>query len=265
MNSGFLGETAAIARRVMTIFLLVDASGSMQGEKMGAVNSAVEEMIPDLRKLSESNADAEIKLAVLKFADDCEWVSPKPVSLENFGDWEEMTAGGLTALGAACKELSLKLSQKTGYMTKADAPIGYYAPVVILLSDGGPTDDFKDGIAKLKENKWFKAALKIAVAIGKKADMSVLEEFTDNVELVIPVSNSSTLKKVIRFAAVTSSQIASTSSSVASEEGTVLTANVSDVSSANAQHQVAEELRIFRESEEKAADISGDDVYDEDF
>lgn len=260
MQSGFLGETEAISRRVMTIFFLVDASGSMQGAKMGAVNSAIEEMIPDLRDLSESNADAEIKLAVLKFSTDCEWVSPAPVSLECFGDWEPIAADGLTALGAACSELCSKLSQKTGYMTREASPFGYYAPVIILLSDGGPTDDFEGGIAKLKANKWYRSALKIAIAIGNDADNEMLTRFTGNKELVIPVNNSSTLKKIIRFAAVTSSQIASTSSSVTNDAQTSPAADVSDVTSANAERQIAEQLNSFKKEEERSQT-----AYDDDF
>lgn len=259
--SGFLGETEAINRRVMTMFFLVDASGSMTGAKMGAVNSAIEEMIPDLRDLSESNADAEIKLAVLKFSTDCEWATPAPVSLERFGDWEPLEADGLTALGTACTELCSKLSQKTGYMTRDASPFGYYAPVIILLSDGGPTDDFENGLSKLKENKWYKSALKIAIAIGSDADNDVLVKFTGNKELVIPVNNSSTLKKLIRFAAVTSSQIASTSSAVSSgtETDSYVQSDVSDVSSANAERQVAEALAEFAEEEAAAAPATYDD------
>lgn len=43
----------------MPIFFLIDTSGSMEGKKIGAVNSAIEELIPDLRHLSESQADSE--------------------------------------------------------------------------------------------------------------------------------------------------------------------------------------------------------------
>ena len=259
--SGFLGETEAISRRVMTMFFLVDASGSMEGAKMGAVNSAIEEMIPDLRDLSESNADAEIKLAVLKFATDCEWATPAPISLERFGDWEPIAADGLTALGAACAELCSKLSQKTGFMTREASPFGYYAPVIILLSDGGPTDDFETGLSKLKENKWYKSALKIAIAIGNEVDNDVLVKFTGNKELVIPVNNSSTLKKLIRFAAVTSSQIASTSSAVSSgsETDSYIPTDTSDVSPVNAERQIAEALAEFKE-EEAAASPAAQDV-----
>ncbi len=88
---------------------------------------------------------------------------------------------------------------------------GSYAPVIILLSDGGATDDFDKGIEKLKQNNWFKAAIKIAIAIGDDADKDELKKFTGNLEAVIEVHNIEALKQIIRIVAVTSSQIGSKS------------------------------------------------------
>ena len=37
-----------VSRRTMTLFFIVDASGSMDGAKMGTLNSAIEEVIPEI-------------------------------------------------------------------------------------------------------------------------------------------------------------------------------------------------------------------------
>lgn len=116
--SSFLGNAESIPKRVMPIFFLIDTSGSMEGKKIGAVNSAIEELIPDLRHLSESQADSEIKLSVLKFSTGCEWVTPALMSLDAFDDWEPLDANGLTDLGAAFLELNDKLS-KNGFISQA--------------------------------------------------------------------------------------------------------------------------------------------------
>ena len=89
---------------------------------------------------------------------------------------------------------------------------GSFAPAIILLSDGGPTDDYASGLSKLKANNWFKSAIKIAIAIGDDADKDVLKEFTGSSEAVITVHNIEALKQIIRVVAVTSSQIGSKSS-----------------------------------------------------
>ena len=91
-------------------------------------------------------------------------------------------------------------------------PSGCYAPAIILLSDGGPTDNFEAGLRDLQNNNWFKNAIKIAIAIGDDADMDVLKQFTGNLEAVIKVHNLDALKAMIRVIAVTSSQIGSKSS-----------------------------------------------------
>lgn len=214
--SSFLGATEAIPKRVMPFFFLVDTSKSMQGKKIGAVNAAIEEMLPDLRRLSDSQADSEIRLAVLQFSSGCEWVTPSLISLDNFDDWEPLTADGLTDLGSAFEELNQQFSEN-GFLSKSSSSSGFYAPIIMLLSDGDPTDDWYGALKKLQNNKWYQSAIKVAVAIGEDANEYVLTKSIRNPELLFSVNDISNLKKVVRFIAVTSSQIASTSAAVNKE------------------------------------------------
>ena len=93
------------------------------------------------------------------------------------------------------------------------SPSGCFAPAIILLSDGGPTDNFEAGLKALKGNSWYKNAIRIAIAIGDDADKEVLTQFTGSLEAVITVHNIDALKKMIRIIAITSSQIGSKSTS----------------------------------------------------
>lgn len=202
-----LDEVVSVPRRTMTLFFLIDTSGSMEGNKIGAVNDAVVNVLPMLDEISQTNPDAEIKVAALEFSSATKWLYTEPKLASEFV-WQDVRAGGLTSLGAACAELSSKLS-RSGYMQAAS---GSFAPAIILLSDGGPTDDFQSGLAKLKANNWFKAAIKVAIAIGDDADKDVLKDFTGSSEAVFTVHNIEALKQIIRVVAVTSSQIGSKSS-----------------------------------------------------
>ena len=66
--------TSALPRRIMTLFLLVDSSGSMTASgNIAKVNRAIEEMIPLLSDISDENEQAEIRLAVLTFDTDVNW------------------------------------------------------------------------------------------------------------------------------------------------------------------------------------------------
>ena len=196
-----------VARRTMTLFFVVDTSGSMGGSKIGTLNSAIEEVIPEIRKISGENADAAIKIAVLDFSSGAHWITPAPIDAESFC-WNYLDADGLTYFGEMCKMLNEKLSRNAFMRDVA----GSFAPAIFLLSDGEPTDEYKKELGRLKENNWFKKAIKVAVAIGEDANRDVLAEFTGSKEAVVAVHTPEALVKMIRFVSVTASQIGSQSS-----------------------------------------------------
>lgn len=204
---GLLDDVVSVPRRTMTLFFVIDKSGSMFGNKIGAVNDAIVNVLPMLDEISATNPDAEIKVAALEFSSGCNWLYDEPKLASEFR-WQDVKADGLTSFGEACKELNAKLS-RNGFMKAAS---GSYAPAIILLSDGGPTDEYVSGLEKLKANNWFKSAIKVAIAIGDDADNNVLTEFTGTPEAVFTVHNIDALKQIIRIVAVTSSQIGSKSS-----------------------------------------------------
>ena len=98
--------------------------------------------------------------------------------------FSELEANGLTDMGEAFKMLEEKLHRNSGFMNR---PSGFYAPIIILITDGEPTDDYKPYLAKLYENNWFKAAVKISLAIGNEVNDSILAEFTGHKEAIINV------------------------------------------------------------------------------
>ena len=209
---------AVMPRRVMTLFLLVDTSGSMTvNGNIGRVNSAIEEMVPLLQEVSDENADAEIKVAVLAFSSGCRWVTRNASgqagaeSLETFF-WNDLEASGLTDMGAAFAELESKLSRNAFLASST----GAYAPVIILLSDGQPTDSWQAGLDKLKRNNWYRCATKIAISVDN-GDTSVLTAFTGTSESVLQVnSGREDLKSLLCRLAVVSSTMQSRSISAAS-------------------------------------------------
>lgn len=200
-------DNESIPRRQMTLFFMIDTSGSMEGAKIGSVNDAIEHVLPMLGEISDENPDAEIRVAALEFSTGTKWLYDEPKLAGDF-IWQNVKAEGLTSLGEACQELNKKLSRNGGFMS---SPSGCFAPAIILLSDGGPTDNFEAGLKALQTNSWFKNAIKVAIAIGDDADKDVLKEFTGSNEAVITVHNIEALKKMIRIIAITSSQIGSKS------------------------------------------------------
>ena len=155
-----LDRTVKISRRAMTLFFLIDTSTSMEGSKIGAVNDAVENVLPMISEISSENPDAEIRIAALEFSSGTRWIYDEPKPASDFV-WQDVQADGLTSMGEAFQELNGRMSAGS-FM---NGPC--YAPVIILLSDGGPTDDYESGLDELKKNKWYRHAIKVAIAIGE--------------------------------------------------------------------------------------------------
>ena len=130
-------ETMPPAKKSMVIFFLVDTSSSMEGTKLDSLNKVMGEILPELIGVGEAGTD--VKVAVLSFSSGCEWVTPEPVLVEEYQRWENLKADGVTDLGEACEELASKLS-RNGFLR---SPSLSYAPVIFLLTDGYPTDNYK--------------------------------------------------------------------------------------------------------------------------
>ena len=73
-------------------------------------------------------------------------------------------------------------------------------PVLVLISDGQPTDDYAGGIQALMDQPWGKKAVRIAIAIGEDADQEVLRKFIGNPELKpLQANNPEALVKYINW------------------------------------------------------------------
>ena len=228
-----LEEITPAPRKVMTLFYIVDTSGSMCGSRIGTVNAAMEECISLLKEVAQANDDVEIKVAILAFSSGCYWITPPsgPVGLEDI-IWNDLQAGGMTEFGGALYELDKKLSGNEYLKSQT----GAYAPIILFLSDGGPTDDWEIGLKKIKQNNWFKHAIKIAIDIESGSDRYVLEQFTGNPEAILDAKDTATLKKMIHKVSIRASEFQSHSkqssaviSSPEEDSADIVKAVVSDV------------------------------------
>ena len=203
-------EQEAIARKLLPIIYVLDTSGSMSGDRIAAVNSAMNETMEVLKDVSKNNPTAELKIGVLQFASVASWITDKGLVFMDDFYWNDLKAGGLTDLGVALEELDKKLS-RSAFLNSS---VGYKVPVIIFMSDGGPTDDYEAALKKVNaSNRWFRAAVKIAIAVGDGADREVLAKIVGNPEAVIRVDDLETLKKLIRVVSVTAFVLGSQSRS----------------------------------------------------
>ena len=73
---GKFDEVDATPRRTMVLFFIVDTSGSMKGQKIASLNTAIAEVMPYIDDISAKNPDAQIKVAALEFSSGSEWMYP---------------------------------------------------------------------------------------------------------------------------------------------------------------------------------------------
>lgn len=198
-----------LASRPLHFFWVVDCSGSMWGEKIGVVNNAIQSVLPEMVDEAADNPNAQLMIRTLKFSTGASWVTESPVKVEEYA-WEDLEAAGVTDLGKAFELLSAQLDVKQ--MGERALP-----PVIVLLSDGQPTDDYKESLTKFQKLPWAKKAVKIAISIGQDADDDVLLEFTGNRELVLQANNAKMLTKMIKWASTAISTVSAGVSNTAED------------------------------------------------
>lgn len=190
-----------LASRPLHFFWVIDCSASMMGEKIATANFAIKDAIPGMRQAAEENPNAQLLIRTLRFETGAQWVTPSPVPVDEF-EWEPLEIGALTSMGMAFNMLADQLEMPP--MSEKALP-----PVIVLLSDGNPTDDYKVGLTRLLNLPWGRKAVKIAIAIGQDVDASILEEFTGNRELVLQANNADQLAKMIKWASTVAKQVSS--------------------------------------------------------
>ncbi|MBQ8121063.1 MAG: VWA domain-containing protein [Ruminococcus sp.] len=205
-------SATSVSKKSLVILFLIDTSGSMRGTKMGELNTVMEELIPEIRRVGE--ADTDVKLAVLTFSTDVKWMYSQPINIEDF-EWTRLNAEGVTSMGAAFKELSLRMSRNSFL----NSPSLSFAPVIFLMTDGYPSDDYQAGLNDLQSHSWYKFGLKAALGIGQEANDDMLAEFTGTKDTVVHAYSGGQLAQMIKVVAVTASQIGSKSMTLSTETG----------------------------------------------
>ena len=182
-----------VARRPLHFIFILDVSGSMAGDKIQALNEAISEAIPHMQSVGMQNPFADLLVRVVKFSSGAQWVVPTPTPVESFA-WTPVGASGVTDLGAALKIVGAELSVEK--MGERALP-----PVLVLVSDGQPTDSWETPLADLMALPWGKRAVRVSIGIGQDIDEDVLQRFNGHPEVpVLHANNPEQLVQRIKWA-----------------------------------------------------------------
>lgn len=188
-------------------FWLLDGSTSMSRDKrIQSLNYAVASAIPEMRRVAAQQWKANVLVRVLRFASGVEWVVREPTPIAAFNWDQDIPADGETAMGKALESVADELD-------RLDDKGRYFPPVIILVTDGEPTDPdsgFDKGLARLLNQRHGRVATRIAVAInvGPKG-MEYLKRFAD---IILPGKNADEIAQNIVIASTSGIMISSSPS-----------------------------------------------------
>lgn len=180
-------------KKTIPIIFAIDASGSMDGNRIYCLNRAIRTVIQKyIDYNSNSESEFNIKIALLKFSSGAQWLTEglmEPADVNFSG----ISCGGMTDFGSALNEINNKLT-RSEFFTGTTV---YAAPFICYITDGMPTDNYAVSLKKLNTNKWYESAKKVAIAIGDMVDFNVLNEIVGASESVVHLNNETLLEQVM--------------------------------------------------------------------
>jgi uncharacterized protein YegL len=175
--------------RRLPVYLLLDTSGSMSGESIEAVKNGVQIMISSLRQNPQAIETAF--LSVITFDSNAQQIIPL-TDLASF-QMVDIKASGVTALGEALKLVAHKIDTEVAKTTSEQK--GDWKPLVFIMTDGIPTDDWQSGLNEFKQRK---TAFTVACAAGSGADTNILKQITENV-VSLDTADSASIGKFFQW------------------------------------------------------------------
>lgn len=189
--------------RRLPVYFLIDVSESMIGEPILNVEEGLATIINQLKK--DPFALETVFVAIIVFAGKSQNLVPL-IEISQFYP-PKLPIGGGTSLGEAFDFLMKEIDEnivKTTFNQKGD-----WKPIVFLLTDGKPTDDYEKALTTWNQKYKSKINL-IAVSFGTNANLNILGRFTENVLLF----NSSTQEDYKKFFKWVTASIRNSSQSI---------------------------------------------------
>jgi uncharacterized protein YegL len=214
-DSGFVRPEAP-QPRPLPVIVLADVSGSMKDDdKIGVLNLSMASMIRAFA--AEDSAMGEICVGVVTFGEHGALLH-QPLAPATDVRWTDLAATGQTPLGAALDLANELLHDDSVVVRRA------YRPTLVLVSDGMPTDDWREPLNRLLASKRGGKAVRLAVGVGQDMDQdafAVLDAFIANP--LIRVGRADQVHELPRFFAWVTNSVSARIQSGAPDAADVMT------------------------------------------
>ena len=172
------------------IVFIIDASNSMQGHKIGAVNDCVNNIISKLKMLDRSQENS-VNVSVMGFSTKLfRWSNGFVRASEFKYSYVEMV-DGLTDVNAVLQELTDLTNNDMNKKAKK---------YTVLFSDGLLTEDYSTSLAKWKSTQQYPDIMKIAVAFDEDLQdpqsKDFYQEFVDT-GIILPMTKQEELLSIL--------------------------------------------------------------------
>ena len=152
--------------------LLLDTSSSMRGKKIDALNEGLEMFNAEL--LLDDLASKRVEVAIVTFGGEVkieqDFASPGLFQMPT------LKTSGTTPMGKGIvTALELVEQRKMAYK---EFGIAYYRPWIFMISDGEPTDKWKEAAKKLQKAEEEKAVAFFAIGVDQ-ANMQALSKISN--------------------------------------------------------------------------------------
>ncbi|MDE5757726.1 MAG: hypothetical protein K2H85_03835 [Allobaculum sp.] len=206
-----IADGASPLRKSLPIFFLIDVSGSMYGERIAAVNEAMDKLVPQLKEFANGEPLIDFTIRVITYGNGkAIWkIGEKKsgIPLPQF-DWFAISDSEVDGGTPADKALEL-LSTVTSndYREYLCGYIG--TPMVIIISDGESNGNtpFQVAVDKFRATKAGGRFIQVAVGIDTQNNTRATDELsyfgingfrhcTDNPEQIVNLISTATFKSL---------------------------------------------------------------------
>ena len=190
-----VGEFIYTESKPLPVILLLDTSKSMtKNNNIGTLNNAVNEMIKSL-KTSSCN-EASIQIAVITFGEETGILFPLQ-DIKNINMSFELKARGGTFMAKAIDTAKEMIEDKEVIPSRS------YRPIVIMVTDGAPGDNWRIAMSKFIHDGRNSKCFRMAMGIGNGAEgisREVLETFVSGKDYLFSAKNAAEISSFFQYA-----------------------------------------------------------------
>ena len=149
--------------RYMPVVLLLDVSGSMEGDKIDNLYEATVKMIETFTE--EGKKEIPYKVAIITFGASVDYHTPYTDATKDLAkNLHPFYAEGMTPLGTALRMAKDLIEDKD------ETPKRWYRPAVVLVSDGYPNDSWQSPLSDFVSTGRTARCQRLSMGIGNDAD-----------------------------------------------------------------------------------------------